>query len=313
MLSLLVACGDVVEASFEARCFDALDNEGAPDGMSDCADPTCGTVATCVPADGPEAGVVVDLDDACPAGFDGGETVLNRGLRPGACEGCECEVAEPTCVAKLWTYQDNNECSGDVGLSGGALIGIDITETCSTQPIYYGLNLGGIRADIAARPSCTSSGTGAPGEARWAESVKFCRATQVGAGCAANQACVPRAPTPARQCALQTGATACEGFTTTEDDWYTGVSDERTCGACFCTAVGGDCNGTRVEIGSDYTCDDFGNFVADNTKLCFSGNSPYSAPARITGTPTPAVGCTSAATPTGAITPTRQSTLCCAP
>jgi hypothetical protein len=308
----IMGCGEVIPVKTDATaCFDGEDNEGSPNQLADCADPGCGDVATCVESTD-NAGVVVDADQPCPAGFEGGETVLHRGLRPGACEGCGCAVGETQCTAQLWSYSDNNTCVNDIGLSGGSMLGISITTSCTADPIYYTTSPGGLRADITATPLCTPTGAALPAAPEWMESTKFCAASRIGAGCTAGQACVPKAAAPAAQCVLATEGATCSSFATAEE-WYTGADDQRTCGACFCSGVGGDCSGMVVEIGSDYSCGAFGNNLADNTTLCFNNNAPYSPSVRLIGTSTPPVGCTSDATPSGMIVPTGETTLCCGP
>lgn len=120
----------------------------------------------------------------------------------------------------------------------------------------------------------------------------------------------------ATRCVLVEGDSACEGYATAQTNWYTGLDDQRTCGQCFCEAVGGDCDGTRVQIGSDYSCVDSGNDLASGEKKCFyppDMRAPYSPSATIIGTPAAPVGCTSDATPAGTATPTGLTTLCCDP
>jgi hypothetical protein len=288
-----------------------MDNEG--DGLADCADPDCDPEALCVPssADQP-AGVVVAEDEPCPAGFTGGETVIHRGLQPSACVGCGCTPGDTTCVGEVWIYDDSNDCSGDVAQSGGVRVTVPITTTCTANPLTYDF-LKGIRANITATSTCTANGTGVPATSTWAESVKFCRTSAVALGCSATAACVPRAEQPESQCAIADGAATCDsGYATTEADWYTDFEDERTCGACFCTPVGGDCANVLVEVGSDYTCGNH-HTVGDDTKLCLPGIGEYSPPARLIGAPTAPTGCTADAPFSGDISPTGQTTLCCQP
>ena len=110
-LVILGGCGEVLPPDTQlALCVNGLDDEGAPDSLVDCEDPRCAEISTCVPLSDDRAGIVVAEDEACPAGFEGGETVLYRGLQPGACEGCGCEVGTTTCTGKLWLYSDSNAC-----------------------------------------------------------------------------------------------------------------------------------------------------------------------------------------------------------
>ncbi len=319
-------CGEVVNNSdgadptFNAAvCFDGTDNESAAaDGLVDCADPVCGDYATCIAtAELDGTGVVVDSDAACPAGFEGGETLLHRGLDvAGTCEGCGCEVGTTTCEATIWLYDSYNDCSGDVGLSRGNKLGRVFTDMCPLEPIYY-TDPGGIRVAIEPTTSCEARGMAALAAPSWAESKKFCLASPtaaLGGGCESGHACVANQPA-ASQCTVVTGESACEGYATAEVDWYTGVDDARACGQCFCQAVGGGCEDTAVQIGSDYTCTDSGNDLRNLDRKCYTigARAPYSPPAMIIGAPTAPVGCTAAATPSGLATPTGQTTLCCGP
>lgn len=328
---ILCACGEVVTSDdatdadgdttdgglLVATCFDGEDNEAAGTaGLVDCADPACEPYATCVVSPA-EVGVLVAASDPCPAGYEGGETLIHQDLNaPATCEGCGCTPGDTTCEATLWLYDDYNDCSGDVGLSGGAMLGRVFTDICPTEPIYYN-SPGGIRARIDATPTCSATSSAAPSPASWGTTKKLCAVSEsVALGCSAEHACVPVTTERAAICAKATTAGACTGWETASD-WYTDIDDQRTCGSCFCQAVGGDCSGTSVEIGSDYLCGDFGDNIASGTKRCYTNGAgdspPYSPPARIVGAPTPPVGCTADATGSGAATPTGEVSLCCGP
>jgi hypothetical protein len=308
---LMCACGSVPQqpdATGEV-CFDGVDNDG--DGTADCADTSCDATARCVPSTAAApAGIVVPESEPCPAGFEGGATLIHRGLQPGGCAGCGCTPGVTQCRATVWTYPDSNSCFNDVALNGGELIGFPITETCSPEPMTYGFIFGARTNIEIADQTCTPNGTGTPGASTWSETVKFCRASQTGTGCAAEHACVRLAPTADTQCALADAAGTCGDYASVETDWFTGVDDQRTCGACFCTATGGGCTGVVVEVGSDYGCLPFAT-VADDTRECFGQD--YSPPARLVGASQPPTGCTADAPAAGMIAPSGQSTLCCAP
>jgi hypothetical protein len=312
-LVFLCACGNVPAApdANSELCFDGQDNDG--DTLADCADPDCNPTAVCVPSSATQpAGVVVDGSQPCPAGFTGTETVIHRGLQPSACTGCGCTVGTTTCEAHIWTYNvDTNECYNDLAQNGGTEVTFPITEVCDGQmtlgfPFIYGM-----RADIyVAAQSCTPNGNPIPASSGWTETVKFCQAAAAASGCASDQTCAPRAASADAQCALADGVATCDGFTTTDSDWYTDYDDRRTCGACFCNAVGGNCDNMVVQVGSDYSCINHAQ-VGDNEKNCFGQD--YSPPASLVGTSTPPTGCTSDSPISGEITPTGAKTLCCAP
>ena len=312
------ADGDTTDGGMlVATCFDGEDNEASGTaGLVDCADPACGPHATCVesPAD---VGVLVAAGDPCPAGYEGGETLIHQDLiAPTTCEGCGCATGDTKCEATLWLYGSFNECSGDVGLSGGAMLGRVFTDACPMEPIYF-TDPGGIRAQIDPVPTCTATNSASPSAASWGTTKKLCAATEsVALGCSTEQRCVPLTTERAAICTQATTPGACPGWETASD-WYTAIDDKRTCGSCFCQAVGGDCANALVEIGSDYLCTDSDNNLGTGTKRCYTNQGgdipPYSPPARIVGEPTPSVGCTADATSSGAATPAGEVPLCCGP
>ena len=316
VLFALIGCGDVVPSSQRTECFNGLDDEGAPNGMVDCADPTCEPYATCVPTTSAMAGIMVDADEPCPDGFEGGEKVVHQDLDPGSCEGCGCDVGRTECEARIWTYTGTNlDCAQDNGLIGGTMLGFTISTSCEVgcTPIWGITDNYGVRVDLVPHATCTPSGTATLTANRWQTSKKFCAASLVGSGCDSARACVPITAAPADQCILATGATTCDGFAD-HSTWYEGFDDQRTCGACLCEGVGGDCSNVQLGLGPDYSCPTTGgtyNF-SDNEKQCWT-NEPYSPCAGLLGTPSPPTGCTSSASPAGAITPTGESTLCCRP
>ena len=260
---------------------------------------------------GASGGIIIPGNLACPPGFTAGETVIHRGIEPGACEGCTCmsDGSPAQCSATVWSYGSDAECQQDTGLTSGFRYPMPITFACTGDPIPVDFFSFGARAEITATGSCAPSGTPTPGMSTWTETVKFCEASDVGAGCATGQSCVRRAEATTAQCALAAGAAACDGFTMTQTDWYTGYTDQRTCGACSCESEGG-CEAIQVEIGSDYTCGNFA-LVGDDMKNCYG--QIYEPPARLVGAPQPVTTCNPSAPATGAIDPTGQHTLCCAP
>jgi hypothetical protein len=311
----VVGCGSVPAAPDAAAelCFDGEDNDG--NGLADCADPGCDPTAVCVPSSAAQpAGVMVAENEPCPDGFDGGETLIHRGLQASSCTGCGCTPGDTTCTGRIWLYADYSDCSGDVGLSGGALLGVLITPTCTEMPISYS-NVPGVRVAITGESTCAVNGSPLPATSTWTESVKFCRATGAGAGCAAGSTCVGRAATPAEQCAIA-DSSACEGDFADSQTWYTDYDDQRSCGACICNAVGGGCDDVVVHIGDDYTCNPSGDLdvyeVADGEKHCDSQGN-YAPPARLMGTPTAPTSCEASAPISGTIMPSGETTLCCAP
>jgi hypothetical protein len=278
--------------------------------MIDCADPVCAAVGTCVTEEPNHAlGVLVDAAAACPAGTT--PSAINRGIMGGACAGCTCTPNAVTCSADVFTYDTAAQCSGDTTNTGGALAR-RLTAACAStdMPIFQG-NKQGVRVVLNVGQSCNAGGTGSPPAVRWAAAKKLCVYGTRGGGCVAGKRCVPRQTDATTQCSVAAGATAtCSGFATTQNDWYSGYSDTRTCGACGCQAMGGACQNARVSLGNDYTCADSIVYYNANTKTC--AMTPYLPLAGFTFTavnPT----CTASATQNGTLTPTGAQTLCCSP
>ena len=321
---VLAACGKAVDPgggsgsavdagpdTGDEICFNGIDDDD--DDEVDCGDPNCGEVARCVPVSealGLEAGALVEADEPCPAGFEGGEVIVNQGLDQGACEGCDCAGATD-CTGAVHYYLSDADCVADTELTGGVPAAAPVTADCSASPIYDSSTYG-IRAEITGTASCAVDGTATPGPTSWQRSMKFCVASELAGGCATNQVCVRKTPSPEAQCALARGEVGCTGFATVESDWYTGVdgdSDSRACGDCSCLASGGDCEGVAVQPGSDYLCGDGDQEIGSGEKACFE---VYAPPVRLVGASTPA-DCTAEAPLSGEIAPSGRQTLCCAP
>jgi len=286
-------------------CFDGLDNDC--DGDVDCADAECDSGAVCVPSASNFAlGVLVGADEFCPEEFTAEEELIHRGLSGGGCEGCACTPNPTDCVADTWYYVSEDTCDADVNQTGGVFYG-PVGFECTRLPINNGnFSFGGVRVStFDVIQTCTVTGAAAPKPATWTQSQKFCRASAVGTGCQAGHACVPRQE-PKAQCALVSGSATCEGYAASQNDWFTGYTDSRSCSSCSCTASGGNCDNVRFELGNDYSC--FDNIpVSQGDQWC---GYAYSPPARLVGDPDPS-SCAVDVSLTGSLDPTGQSTLCC--
>lgn len=294
-------------ASGDEDCFNGLDDDC--NGRTDCEDTVCTAVAVCEPL--PEkaaSGVIVLEADACPAGFTADEQVIYRGLQDGGCTGCGCTTGPTSCTGNVWYYKDAMACSADTNQIGGTPVG-NFGFTCDSNPIVGGFIYGARTSIWKGSPSCTANGTATLAPAAWSQTRKFCRANAEGKGCGAGNTCVPK-QTTAPHCALAVGSGQCDGFGMSQDDWYTGFTDTRACGACGCTASGGGCKGVQLAVGSDYSCINKA-LVNETSKQCFSAGI-YSPPVHLVGNPMLG-SCTADASANGSLAPTGQSTLCCQP
>lgn len=292
-------------------CFNGIDDDG--DDLADCADDNCAPAALCVPL--PEnsnfaAGVVVAADEPCPPGFDGGETVIHRGLTaPDECTGCGCTAGASKCIAELWYYNNPDSCTLDKEQTSGIFSREIAAFTCDSMPINDNSGTGtteGARANIITSATCTPNGTTTPAPVSWTESKKFCAASKIGSGCSAGSVCVAKQQ-PEVQCILANGSKTCDQYTVAEGDWYTDVVDTRTC-TCECSATG-DCSDVSVSVGTDFGCEG-GYLLGDDEIHC---ERQYSPAAMLVGTPGAATCSATASITGGDAVATGQSTLCCMP
>lgn len=160
----------------------------------------------------------------------------------------------------------------------------------------------------------------------WSEVARGCEPTSVGGGCPGSQICVPDTVSPflGKVCIVQAGALSCPSGSTysVQHTFYGGVSDTRSCtNDCSCSAAtgvtctggsvsvydtlnGSSCTGNTENVPLDGTC--------TNLTTVFTNGHVY---AQSTAAPTPSGGsCTvaSSPTPTGGVTASMPTTVCCA-
>jgi hypothetical protein len=229
---------------------------------------------------------------------------------------------ETTC--NLFEYSTQAACNADAANSGGTFVGQ--VSTTSSPCLANLFNQGsGFRVAVASATSgsCTPSGSPTKTPASWTTSVKLCRATSVGAGCASGNVCVKKS---ANHCAVaDEGSQACPaGYSRYGTDrWFTGFDDTRACGPCGCGAqTPGDC--TRdvndnpvtmpVLFGTSTTCGAGAHTAARiNGKSCAinydCGSAGWPQLSSVPSFRRPS--CPGISTPSGALTPTSEHTVCC--
>src|SRR5262245_42404158 len=98
----------------------------------------------------------------------------------------------------------------------------------------------------------------------------------------------------------------CPGpFSNRATQYYTGLTDTRSCGPCECTATGGSCDFAQIAVGNDWQCTDEFYLSLAWPQVC---NQQYSPPARVTGSPTNPT-CSTYALEDGSILATGQQTV----
>jgi hypothetical protein len=304
-------------------CFNGADDNC--DGKADCADPNCAPTAVCVPAAAAGFGLVVRVKptDPCPTGYTAKTTSLQRGPASASpsCTGCKCTAMPASCRPELFVYsgqpgQGTPVCDADTTNSGGTAVNNEPSSATCTSPEVLattGFTQGfRLAAWEIVGGGCTSDATMArPPALTWADSAKFCEVATTGAGCAGGSVCVPVVAAQPKRCGLVAGVMACAGAYNKQEDWLTGVTDNRGC-TCSCDNKAANCGGARVHFGSDYACEaastaDYLISVA-GTKVC---RNVYSPPAEVLGMASNP--CPASSTVSADLVQQGRHTLCCAP
>jgi hypothetical protein len=172
--------------------------------------------------------------------------------------------------------------------------------------------------------SCNAIPTADVPAAQWNEVGRVCAPTSVGGGCSGSQVCVPVSPGNgfiAKACIVQTGAGSCPPGSSysIQHTYYANMDDTRGCSpACTCAdAQNVQCTGGMVDVYTSPICSGVNvtNIPIDGQchQLMIQG-SAY-AMATAPSTPVAATGSCTASNPqpTGNVTGSMPTTVCCAP
>jgi hypothetical protein len=151
--------------------------------------------------------------------------------------------------------------------------------------------------------------------AGWASAVRACNAVPQPAGsCPSGQTCM-LAPPPGflqgKYCVLHDGDVSCPGVGFVDKHTYYGsFSDTRGCAACKCTFSDQGCDTTALRVLINTDCTDAGVVVSVPSACLDNGGGKR---VQLLGTPTPPAACIPSGGPTGQVTPTDPTTICCTP
>jgi len=285
-------------------CFNGIDDDC--DNNIDCADPDCTAVASCEPAGSFVFGTQSSAAANCPARFTAAATILASGLTSGpSCTGCGCTPTTTTCgQVRVLLYGNQADC--DASQNPSDLIDITTLATTCTNVATAPWN--GFSATSSAQQSCTVNGSPTPPAPSWATTTTFCQANATSAGgCGAGLACVPK---PAGQACLVTdgaGVACPAGFS--GQTLYTGISDNRTCTTCNCTATGGTCASINIDVSQG--CDGSAAASVDGAVRCGFGTGVANFSYMFNGAPTPPSSCSITSTVQGTVLPASPKTMCC--
>jgi hypothetical protein len=266
------------------------------------------------------------IPPACPSTYpnDAYDGNAGPGGSPATC-GCSCgPVMNASCdsmdLMNLQVFTDGNcqtQCGSDIGLLYTTM-GFCTASGCST----------GAMSAIITEPSqgtgdCNAiPSTNAP-PATWSEVARVCAPTSVGGGCSGSQVCVPNTVSPflGKVCIVQTGAASCPSGSSYSmaHTFYGAFDDSRGCTTnCTCNVASGitcsggtaalyptfmnpACAGTAQDVPVDGQCHSvsFSSYLYGNA---LSAPTPSGGSCTVATSPTP----------TGGVSGSMPTTVCCA-
>ena len=300
-------------------CLDGLDND--KDGSIDCADADCTTGFTCTD-EAPTGWTAVALDQGLgapppPAPCDSGalaESLFMGPAGPAECSACSCgTLAGNTCNAPgLSCFVGSNNCgNGQQDWTNNFAAG-----NCAKPDIGFAINLSCRLAgttSVGQTGSCPPSISDFPNKDTWAGWAQACAIKTSAGGCAAGTVCAPKPTGTQSLCVRQDGLKMCPlGWTTVEA--YADGTDDRSCGACSCTANPTCTNGTYQVFDSNNCDPNGGNPVTVDNNTCrnVSGQIDFGTWSVRKNPPTAGGACTAdGGGAQGAMQPKGPVTFCC--
>jgi hypothetical protein len=166
--------------------------------------------------------------------------------------------------------------------------------------------------DVVSFTECTVQGTPTLPPATWDETRVLCVADEVGGGCPTGEKCAPVHDTPS--CAITNAAASC-GAALPDDSgglWYTGISDNRTCGPCDCpfNYGSGSCGSASITGYSGANCTGSTEQIGNGTQGSACNLAFPPASGRVAATPSGG-SCQPRAYASGDANATGPSTVCC--
>ncbi len=286
----------------DEECLNGLDDDC--NGDIDCADAECAGPVACVPGSGDaKPSTFAASAGSCPAGYS--PVTLQRGLTaPMTCTGCTCVSPQTYCLAGVYAHGANTCPSSQYT---GQLYNV-YTNSC--QPLPADRNLYMFAVDSFTE--CTAQGTPVPSPTAWGETRVLCVADETGGGCPSGEVCAPAITTAS--CVMTEGSTDCSGALPddTGGQWFTGVTDDRTCGACDCpfNYGSGTCGGGTIVGYNGPNCTGSSETIGNGTQGSACGLMFAPVSGRVSGTASGG-SCQPRAYTTGAATETGPRTVCC--
>jgi hypothetical protein len=302
-------------------CLDGLDNDA--DGSIDCADADCTTGFTCT--DEPPSGwTSVALEEGmgapptpmpCASG-DMPESLYTGPAGPAECSMCMCgNLTGTTCnPPQLLCFPGSQSCNannqddwtGDFG-----------NNSCAKPDIGFSISLScrlGNAASVNQPGNCgMPSPSDFPNKDTWAGWLQACAIKATGGGCGTGKVCAPNPTATQSLCIRQDGQQACpNGWKAVEG--YADGKDDRSCGACSCTA-NPTCTGGTYQVFDSNNCDTNGGnptTIDSNTCRNVSGQIDFGSWSVQRNPPTAGGTCAaSGGEPQGSVQTQGPVTFCC--
>ncbi len=255
---------------------------------------------------------------ACSAPFSSAVFTLyaNPVQTPAQCSTCSCsQIGVAGCSVNNsfhWGVCPDTGGSGDLEA---------MTGTCYTWAASIGVttstNMAAEYSTVGTYVNCSSPSAQTPTlpTPTWSNAALGCALPFPSAnGCESGQVCspIPSLPYNGKICVYQVGDVACPGSPyTAKRTYYTDNSDGRGCSDCGCSMqVAPTCTNVTVHAYSDTNCTN--QIYAVNPPIACvasTGALSFTATATCTGGSCGASG----GQPTGSITPTNPTTICCTP
>lgn len=319
----------------ELQCFDGKDDDA--NGLTDCADPTCASVAHCAPpaAAGWDAYFLVRTGTyvagavamACAGGAPPQRLVGSSGAaselldEPAQCGACACGGASTvTCDLPSLLCAFAGGCTGTLvdwtdkyKLPSTGCTESPMTGATPQNPFYCT-----VHDRVKTGATCPATGGGVLPKVPWTLQHDLCPVATTGAGCAAGTSCEPSAAADQFLCLRRDGVQACPSGWPIRYVTYQGADDARACSACGCVVPADACAGGQWNFHDPPMCQGDASNTAYLTQFAgctnLSGINDSDGSIVLAKPSTALKGCDVAAAsgqPSGALHKQGQATLCC--
>lgn len=242
------------------NCLDGLDND--MDGATDCADSDCTEGFTCAD-EPPEGWTSVTLDQGpgtppTPMPCSNGampESLFTGPAGPPECSTCECgNLTGNTCTnAGLFCFPGSGNCAA---ADQEDWTNSFATGNCAKPDIGVTFSLSCRLANttmVDQEGSCPPSTSDFTNKDTWMGWVQACAIPTNSGGCTKNSVCTPKPTGTQSLCIRHDGQENCPGGWTAVEA-FASATDDRSCGACSCTAKA-TCTSGDYQVFDSNNCD----------------------------------------------------------